>query len=564
MIAAIYARKSTDQSAVSDDQKSIARQLDHAREYARSKGWIVADEHVYQDDGISGAEFANRPGFLRLMNSLKPRAPFQVLVMSEESRLGREAIETAFALKQLVQAGVRVFFYLEDRERTLDSPTEKFMMSLTAFTDELERDKARQRTYDAMQRKAKAGHVTGGSCFGYRNMDVLGVDGRRSHVARVVEDEEAAVIRRIFQLCAAGHGLKAITKQLNDERARSPRAQRGRSHTWAPSSVREVLFRHVYRGEIVWNQTRKRDRWGQQKQSARPEGDWIHVPAPDLRIVTDGEWQAAHARLAAARAVYFRGTGGHRFGRPALGSVSPYLLTNLLTCGSCGGTMRVRTGTHGTTRARFYGCSGYHDRGRAVCSNGADVPMADADGVVLESLLDNVLDTDLLTAAIDEAVRLLCVSTPDDRAGHLEAELQRIDDERGRYVAAIGAGGQLPGLLEALQQREASRTALQAQLVAIRGQRPASVREAASVRADVTRLAREWRQVLIEDPTNARPIVVRLLQGRATITPLAESKRWRLTGSGTLAGLFGADIFPSDWRPHRDSNPGLGLERATS
>jgi DNA invertase Pin-like site-specific DNA recombinase len=76
---------------------------------------------VYVDDGVSGAEFANRPGFLRLMNALKPRPTFQVLVMSEESRLGREAIETAYALKQLVTAGVRVFFYLEDRERTLDS-----------------------------------------------------------------------------------------------------------------------------------------------------------------------------------------------------------------------------------------------------------------------------------------------------------------------------------------------------------------------------------------------------------------------------------------------------------
>jgi hypothetical protein len=37
---------------------------------------------------------------------------------------------------------VRVFFYLEDRERTLDSPTDKIMLSLTAFADELEREKA--------------------------------------------------------------------------------------------------------------------------------------------------------------------------------------------------------------------------------------------------------------------------------------------------------------------------------------------------------------------------------------------------------------------------------------
>src|SRR3954451_441624 len=94
LIAAIYARKSTEQYGVADEQKSVARQVDHARQYAQRKGWTVDDAAVFVDDGISGAEFANRPGFLRLMNSVKPRAPFQVLVMSEESRLGREAIET--------------------------------------------------------------------------------------------------------------------------------------------------------------------------------------------------------------------------------------------------------------------------------------------------------------------------------------------------------------------------------------------------------------------------------------------------------------------------------------
>jgi DNA invertase Pin-like site-specific DNA recombinase len=101
MIAAIYARKSTEQTGVADEQKSVTRQVDHARAYATRKGWTIDEGSIYVDDGISGAEFANRPGFLRLMNALKPRAPFQVLVMSEESRLGREAIETAYALKQL-------------------------------------------------------------------------------------------------------------------------------------------------------------------------------------------------------------------------------------------------------------------------------------------------------------------------------------------------------------------------------------------------------------------------------------------------------------------------------
>jgi DNA invertase Pin-like site-specific DNA recombinase len=99
VIAAIYARKSTEQNGLSDEAKSVARQVEHARAYATRKGWTVAEEHFYTDDGISGAEFVKRPGFLRLMNALASRPPFQVLIMSEESRLGRESIETGWTLK---------------------------------------------------------------------------------------------------------------------------------------------------------------------------------------------------------------------------------------------------------------------------------------------------------------------------------------------------------------------------------------------------------------------------------------------------------------------------------
>jgi DNA invertase Pin-like site-specific DNA recombinase len=104
MIAAIYVRKSTDQN-LPDAEKSVARQIEHATAYAARKGWTVAPAHIYGDDAISGAEFQRRPGFLRLMNALKPQPAFQVQVMMDEDRLGREQIETAYALKQLICAG---------------------------------------------------------------------------------------------------------------------------------------------------------------------------------------------------------------------------------------------------------------------------------------------------------------------------------------------------------------------------------------------------------------------------------------------------------------------------
>jgi DNA invertase Pin-like site-specific DNA recombinase len=364
MIAAIYARKSTDQSGVSDEQKSVARQVDHARAYAKQKGWTVADEHVYVDDGISGAEFVKRPGFLRLMNALKPKALFQALVMSEESRLGREAIETAYALKQLVTAGVRVFFYLEDRERTLDSPTDKIMLSLTAFADELEREKARQRTSDAMLRKAKAGHVTGGRVFGYDNVDVAGPDGQRSHVDRCINERESAIVRRIFELCAAGRGVKTIAKTLNLEGAPSPRAQQGRPKSWAPSSVRAVLFRRLYLGEVIYGATRKRNRWGQRQQRKQPASEWLTVSKPELQLISHELWDWAHVRLDAARRTYLRSSNGNLWGRPASGLDSKYLLSGFMRCACCGAALTVRSSNHGRQRVFYFICASYDHRGR--------------------------------------------------------------------------------------------------------------------------------------------------------------------------------------------------------
>ena len=87
MIAAVDARKSTEQNVL-DDAKSVTRQVELARAFAASKGWRVADEHVYIDDAVAGAEYVKRPTYQRLMAALDPTPPFGALVVMEQSRLG--------------------------------------------------------------------------------------------------------------------------------------------------------------------------------------------------------------------------------------------------------------------------------------------------------------------------------------------------------------------------------------------------------------------------------------------------------------------------------------------
>jgi DNA invertase Pin-like site-specific DNA recombinase len=288
MIAAVYARKSTDQHDVAADEKSATRQLDQARAYATAHGF-TADEHIYVDDGISGSEFAKRPGLVALLNALKPRPPFQVLLIADADRLGREQI-------------------------------------------------------DALQRKAERGYVTGGTVYGYDNVVVTDAQGRRSHVVRQVNPEQAAVVRRLFALTAEGRGHRLVAHQLNAEGAPAPRPRRPGGPTgWAPSSVRAILHRTLYTGDLVWGQRRKRDQWGQHRVSRREQAEWVRSHDESLRILSEAEWTAAHDGLAGTRQAYLRGTGGQLWGRPCNGHESRYLLVGLAHCGWCGGTMEVHT-----------------------------------------------------------------------------------------------------------------------------------------------------------------------------------------------------------------------------
>jgi DNA invertase Pin-like site-specific DNA recombinase len=109
-LAAIYARRSTEQN-VADEEKSVTRQIELALACAKKHGFEVPQEHLYVDGAISGAEFDRRPGLVRLLNAIRPRAPFAALFLADKDRLGREQFETNHILKRISLAGVRVFEY---------------------------------------------------------------------------------------------------------------------------------------------------------------------------------------------------------------------------------------------------------------------------------------------------------------------------------------------------------------------------------------------------------------------------------------------------------------------
>ena len=215
-VAAIYARKSTDQN-IADEARSVTRQIQQAKAYAQANGWKVDERFIFSDDGISGAEFDSRPGFMRLMASLgskRQKPQFQFLIVSELSRLGREQLETGFAVKKISEAGIKIYSYLERREISVTSATDKFIMNAVNFAAEVEREKARQRAEDTSFAKARAGLVTGGRTYGYDN---TGSKGRG--VATVLYDCLTNALETLGRLCAVAQATMKATAPVLHGRA---------------------------------------------------------------------------------------------------------------------------------------------------------------------------------------------------------------------------------------------------------------------------------------------------------------------------------------------------------
>jgi DNA invertase Pin-like site-specific DNA recombinase len=487
MIAAIYARESTEQNV--PDAKRVTRQVDLARAFAVARGWTVEAAHVYADDGISGAEFADRPGLARLMAAAKARA-VAVLVTMDQDRIGRDQRWTQATLHDLIEAGVRVYYYATGEELRLDTPVHEFMSAAKNFGNQWYRHQVRAKTREAMRAKAQHGHVAGGRVYGYRNVR------ENSHVARVVHEPEAAIVRRLFTECAAGRGFTRIAKGLTAAGVPSPHPGRG----WAATAVREMIFRPLYRGQIVYGKTRWQDKGGTKIKVDVPEAEWIRVDAPDLRIVDETLWQAAHRRLDRTRAIYLRQTNGKLWGRPEAGLEAKYLLSGFVVCATCGGAMHAtkRTSLRGAPQL-YYVCRTHRVRGDRLCANYWSAPMADLDTDVCATLARDVLTPARVERTIRRAIELHAASpdTVAERHQALTRELRRLEQEIGRLTGAIATGAPLPSLLEALHQRERTRAELQAQLEHLNGLTRAATRwEGGGLAEELAARMAEWQEVL--------------------------------------------------------------------
>lgn len=336
-------------------------------EHCQRVGWEVVEE--YEEAGVSGDSLTQRPAMLRMLDDAAAGG-FDVILSIEDTRLSRGQLRDWEYIKSVC----------DDCDVMLATPTgtiyrpgnedDDFLVDIRGAVSKREKRQINARLARGKREAALQGRIVARlPPYGYR-FEHYGA--RASDKRLVVMDQEAEVVRRIFDLSAHGHDGEAIGFQRIAERLALEGVLTPDQKPWKAAKVHWVLRNSVYCGELVLGRrddsqdARKRREQARQQGKpvpprARPPDRWLTISDPSIvpAIIDRATWDASCAALA------FRRTKGA--GRPAT-TGQPSLLKGLLVCGVCGRAMccQQRRRQHGR-HYRFYSCVGYTAWRRLHC-----------------------------------------------------------------------------------------------------------------------------------------------------------------------------------------------------
>ena len=305
--AAAYLRVSTDKQ----DEYSLDSQLKLIRDYAAKNDYLVPDEFVFVDDGISGRSATKRGAFQHMVGWAKDKThPFDTILVWKFSRFARNQEESIVYKSMLRRCGVEV---VSISEPLAEGPFGALIERILEWTDEYYSIRLSGEVKRGMAEKVSRGEIVTPPAFGYD------VD---SAARRYVPNAQADIVREIYADFLAGKGVTTITREL---RGRGVRSTRG--NVIDNRGVKYILSNPVYVGKLRWS---KDGRANYSRENQAPEGSYLvdggHEPLVDMAT-----WQAVQARLERA------GRGRVKYAR----SEQPveWMLKGLVRCGDCGSTL---------------------------------------------------------------------------------------------------------------------------------------------------------------------------------------------------------------------------------
>ena len=325
-ITALYERLSRDDEAAGDSN-SIVNQKRYLEDFAAQRGFTNCVH--YTDDGWSGGNF-ERPAWKQLIADIEA-GKVGIVLAKDMSRIGRDYLQTGFYTEVLFkQFGVR-FIAIGNGVDSADQTTGEFAPFINIMSEWYLRDCSRKQKA-AYQARGKAGKpTTSHAIYGYTK------DPEDKH-HWLIDEEAAAVVRRIFRLSIEGYGPSQIAGILRDDKVERPSYHMGkqgqgtlrnsfdesRPFDWCGTTVANILSKPEYMGHTV-NFRSYKESYKDKHAIKRPQSEWMIFEHTHEAIVDPETWKLAQRARQTVRRT------------DTTGEANP--LTGLLYCADCGAKM---------------------------------------------------------------------------------------------------------------------------------------------------------------------------------------------------------------------------------
>ena len=320
MRSAIYCRVSTDDQ--DKEGTSLQTQLEACLKYCHEKGYQVARKFTETYSGLT----LDRPQLTELRGLVRAD-DIDVIVIYCLDRLSRNATHGVILRDELDKHHIILESVTEDIDK---SPLGEAITYLRGTFAQIEAEKIRERTMRGKLARLNEGRLPQGTGIG-----LYGYNWDKSTGKRIIFDDEAKTVQKVFKMALNGLSIHQIAIQLNKLGINTKSG-----NLWHPLTVKRILNNPAYIGKTYYGMSR---RVGKTKVVAQPKESWTLLPDITPPIITEEMFKLTQEAITNAK-----------LSRPIKPNAA-YLLTSFMKCPKCGSPI---IGTTLNGKYRYYKCRG--------------------------------------------------------------------------------------------------------------------------------------------------------------------------------------------------------------
>ena len=319
---AAYCRVSSDSA---DQKHSFGVQTEYYEQLIGGNPlWVLVD--IYADEGITGTSMKNREEFNRMIADCKNGKIDRILTRSV-SRFARNTVDCLETVRLLSKLGVSVLFEKEQIDTAkMSSEVILAFMSSQAQDESVSLSGNMRWSYE---KRMKSGDFLGYQApYGYQF----------HNGSLVIDEEEAEVVRRIFQTFLSGCSMRSIANSLQSDGV----PHHGRKDAWTRTMIGGILHNERYYGDALLQKTFTTESFPRQTVRNKGQRPQYYVENSHPAIISKTTFEQARELL-----------NKRNYKRNA----RQYSLSGLIYCSHCGHTFRRM----GSDETPYWKCSYIYD-----------------------------------------------------------------------------------------------------------------------------------------------------------------------------------------------------------